>query len=137
MSLESIDDMRKIYESSPFNNFVGIKLKKFEEGAVVYSIKIKPNHLNVNQAVHGGVYFTILDSVMGATIRSVTKEPITTINTTINYFASLKDGDEMIASAKVVQRGRSIVTAEAEVTDRNGTVLAKTVGTFKILKQRY
>lgn len=132
--MESVEDVREAFESSPFNNFLGIKLEKFEEGSVVYSIKVTPNHKNVNQAVHGGVYFSILDSVMGATVRSVTKKPITTINSSVNFFSPLKDGDSMYASAKVVQLGKSIVTAEGEVRDCNGSILAKTIGTFKILK---
>jgi uncharacterized protein (TIGR00369 family) len=132
--VDLMEDMRKIYESSPFNNHIGIKLEKFEEGAVVYSIKVEPHHKNVNGAVHGGVYFSILDSVMGATIRSITKQPITTINSSINFFASFKEGEKMFAAAKVVQLGKSIVTAEGEITDCNGTVLAKTIGTFKIIR---
>jgi acyl-CoA thioesterase len=134
MNMESMEDMRAIYESSPYNNFLGIKLEKFEVGSVIYSIEVTPNHKNVNQAVHGGVYFSILDSVMGATIRSVTKQPITTINTTVHFLAPLKEGDQMVASAKVVQLGRSIVTAEGEVRDCNGSILAKTIGTFKIIR---
>ncbi len=131
---ESIDELKEIYESSPFNNYLGIKLEKYEEGSVVYSIKVTPDHKNVNQAIHGGVYFSILDTVMGATVRSVTKNPITTINSTINFIAPLKEGDQMIASANLVRSGKSIAFAEGEVKDCNGLVLAKSVGTFKIIK---
>ncbi len=131
---ESIDELKEIYESSPFNNHLGIKLEKYEEGSVVYSIKVTPDHKNVNQAIHGGVYFSILDTVMGATVRSVTKNPITTINSTINFIAPLKEGDQMIASANLVRSGKSIAFAEGEVKDCNGIVLAKSVGTFKIIK---
>ncbi|MGX9135137.1 PaaI family thioesterase [Rummeliibacillus sp. JY-2-4R] len=130
---ETSEELRKIYESSPFNNFLGIKLEKYEEGSVVYSIKITPNHQNVNQAVHGGVYFSILDSVMGATVRSVTKKPITTINSTINFVSSLKEGDQMIASANLIKSGKSVAFAEGEVRDCNGAILATSAGTFKIL----
>ncbi len=134
MSINTIEDIRKIYESSPFNNLIGIKLEKFEEGEVVYSLKIEPHHHNVNHGVHGGVFFSILDAAMGATIRSITKQPITTINAAIHFFAPLREGDQIFASAKVVQRGRSIVTAEAEVKDVHDSVLAKTTGTFKIIR---
>ena len=132
--IDTIEDIRKTFEGSPFNNFIGIKLEKFEEGEVVYSLKIEPNHQNVNHGVHGGVFFSILDAVMGATVRSITKQPNITINSTIHFFAPLREGDQIFASAKVVQRGRSIVTAEAEVKDGNGSVLAKTTGTFKIIR---
>ena len=134
MLIDTIEDLRDIYERSPFNNFIGNKLEMLEEGHVVYSLKIEPHHKNVNQAVHGGVFFSILDSVMGATVRSVTKQPITTINSSINFFAPLREGNQIFASSKVVQCGKSIVTAEGEIKDCNGTVLAKTIGTFKIIR---
>ena len=134
MVTDTIEDLKDIYGSSPFNNFIGIKLEELEEGYVVYSLKIATHHKNVNQSVHGGVFFSILDSVMGATVRTITKQPITTINSSINYFAPLREGDQIFASAKVVQCGKSIATAEGEVKDCNGTVLAKTIGTFKIIR---
>ena len=134
METETMENLRKIYEGSPFNNFVGIKLEEYEEGHVVFSLKIEPHHKNVNQAVHGGVFFTILDAVMGATVRSITKQPITTINSSISFFAPLREGDQIFASAKVVQCGKSIATAEGEIKDCNGNVLTKTIGTFKIIR---
>lgn len=130
---KSIEELKKLYETSPFNNYLGIQLEKYEEGAVVYSIKITHNHKNINDAVHGGVYFSILDTVMGATVRSVTKKPITTVNSTVTFIAPLTEGDQMIASANVVKSGKSIAFAEGEVKDSNGTILAKSVGTFKII----
>lgn len=129
-----MEEIRKIYESSPFNNYLGIKLLEFEEGKVIYSIKITPSHLNVNNAVHGGVYFSILDAVMGATIRSAIKKKVVTINANINFFAALTNGDTMFAAGKIVRLGKSIITAEGEITDQDGLLLAKTVGTFKVLR---
>lgn len=136
MESEIIEDLREMYKGSPFNNFIGIQLEEYEEGHVVYSLKIQPHHKNVNQAVHGGVFFSILDSVMGATVRSITKQPLATINSSINFFAPLREGDEIFASAKVVQHGKSIATAEGEIKDCNGNVLAKTIGTFKMIRPK-
>ena len=128
--------MREIYENSPFNKYIGLKLEKFEVGAVVYSLKTTPSHLNVNQAVHGGVFFSMLDSVTGATIRSITKQPIVTVNMSIHYFAPAKSGETLTASAKVIQQGKSIVTAEGVIEDSIGKVLAKSIGTFKIIHRK-
>jgi len=128
--------MREIYENSPFNKYIGLKLEKFEVGAVVYSLKTTPSHLNVNQAVHGGVFFSMLDSVTGATIRSVTKQPIVTVNMSIHYFAPAMGGETLTASAKVIQQGKSIVTAEGVIEDSIGKVLAKSIGTFKIMHRK-
>jgi uncharacterized protein (TIGR00369 family) len=131
--VDTFENMREIYENSPFNKYLGLKLEKFEEGAVVYSLKITPSHLNVNQGVHGGVFFSMLDSVTGATIRSVTIQPIVTVNMSIHYFAPAKNEETLTASAKIIQQGNSIVTAEGIIEDSGGEVLAKSVGTFKII----
>ena len=136
VAADTMKELRKTYESSPFNNELGIRLESFEEGAVRYSLVVDGRHQNVNNAVHGGVYFSILDSVMGATIRSVTRQPIVTINSTIHFLAPLKEGNKMIAQASIIQRGKSIVTAEGYVTDAAGSQLARMVGTFKVIKER-
>ena len=134
--VDSFEEMREIYENSPFNNYLGIKLEKFEEGSVTYTLKTTQSHLNVNQAIHGGVFFSLLDSVTGATIRSVIKQPIVTVNMSIHYFAPAKNGELLTASAKIIQQGNSIVTAEASIVDSVGNVLAKSIGTFKKIRRK-
>jgi acyl-CoA thioesterase len=52
----------------------------------------------------------------------------------INYFAPLMNGEEMMATAKILQQGNSIVTAEGLVNDSKGSVVAKSIGTFKIMQ---
>ena len=136
VAADTMEELRKIYESSPFNNDLGIRLESFEEGAVCYSLMVSHRHQNVNNAVHGGVYFSILDSVMGATIRSVTRQRIVTINSTIHFLAPLTEGNKIVAKAVIIQKGKSIVTAEGYVSDAAGTPLARMVGTFKIIKGR-
>ncbi len=132
--MDAIEEIRDIYKNSPFNKYLGIELEKFEEGNVVYSLIAAPELLNINHAVHGGVFFSLLDSVMGATIRSLIKQPIVTVNMSIHYFAPAMHGDKMLASAKVVQLGKSIITAEGIIEDVNGNILAKTIGTFKRIR---
>jgi uncharacterized protein (TIGR00369 family) len=129
-----LEEIKNYFKNSPYNKHLGIKFEKFEEDSVVCSIKIATSHLNVNHSVHGGVYFSILDSVMGATIRTVVNQPIVTVNMSINYFAPLKKGEEMVATAKILQRGNSIVTMEGLVEDTKGRLLAKSIGTFKLIR---
>jgi uncharacterized protein (TIGR00369 family) len=129
-----LENITNIFENTPFNKHLGIKFEKIEEDSMVCSIKITTSHLNVNNSVHGGVFFSILDSVMGATIRTVVNQPIVTVNMSINYFAPLMNGEEMMATAKILQLGNSIVTAEGLVEDSKGSVVAKSIGTFKIMR---
>lgn len=130
--MESIENIKQIFENSGFNNHLGMKLEKLDEGSAVYSITVQPFHLNVNQSVHGGVYFSILDSVIGLTIRSACKQPVVTVNMNISYFSPAMMGETLTATAKIIQKGNSIVTAEGEIKNGNDNLLAKAIGTFKI-----
>lgn len=131
---ETIEHQEDLFINSPFNKHIGIEVKHFLEGDVVLQLTIKDSHLNVNDTAHGGVYFSLLDSVMGATVRSTVKNPITTISMNINYFSPIKEQDIITATAKIIQKGNSIVTAEGEVSDKSGKVVSKAIGTFKIMR---
>lgn len=134
--MESLEDLKQIFESGSFNHYIGLKIEKVEEGSVLYTITIQPHHLNVNGTVHGGVYFSILDTVIGITIRSITRQPNVTVNMNIHYFAPAMLGETLTATAKIIQKGRSIVTAEGELKNEKDDLLAKAVGTFKLRKNK-
>lgn len=118
---------------SPFMDYLGIKIERIVEGRVYCKMNIEENYKNANDVVHGGVYFTLLDTVMGATIKLTTNKSAVTINSTIHYFAPLVEGNQLFAYAKIIKCGKSIVIVEGEAKDCNGNLLAKTTGTFKFV----
>ena len=132
--MESLDDVRRIFENSAFHKHLNIHTDIFEEGNVRCTLQVQNHHLNVNQAVHGGVLFSLLDSVMGATIRSVSGTPLVTVNMSIHYLAAVQAGENIIARAAIIHSGKSIVTAEGFLEDEDGALKAKTIGTFKLLR---
>ena len=85
--------------------------------------------------VHGGVLFTLLDSVLGRAILSELPEGrgCATVEIKINYFRPIQSG-------RVVARGwkreltRSLGYAEGEVVNEAGKVLARASGTFFLTK---
>jgi uncharacterized protein (TIGR00369 family) len=130
--VNSIAEIREIFEKSPFLNHMGVQIAEFEEGHVKLELPIGPSLINVNDTVHGGVHAGLLDAVLGMTIRSLTKCPLVTVNLTIHYFAPVQDGS-MIATAKVIHQGYRLITGEGEIIDKNGNLIAKGTGTFKVM----
>jgi uncharacterized protein (TIGR00369 family) len=130
-----VQEVRNIFETSSFFNHMGFHIVRFEEGEVILELPIKEHLVNVNNTVHGGVYATALDSVIGMTIRSIVKYPLATVNLNINYLAA-STGGVLVAKGKVVHQGYRIITGEGEVTDREGNLLAKGIGTFKVLRTK-
>ena len=133
--MESLDYVRKLFENSAFNQHLNIKTDIFEAGNVRCTLHIKDHHLNVNEAVHGGVLFSLLDSVMGATIRSKAGSPLVTVNMSVHYLAAVFAGEKLTARAEITHLGRSLVTAEGFLEGEDGLSKAKAIGTFKLLKK--
>ncbi len=133
--MESLEQVRELFENSAFNKHLNIRTDIFEEGNVRCTMDVQDHHLNVNQAVHGGVLFSLLDSVMGATIRSVTGIPLVTVNMSIHYLAAVVAGEKLTARAEITHLGRSLVTAEGFLEGEDGRIRAKTIGTFKLLRK--
>ncbi|TYR81380.1 PaaI family thioesterase [Priestia megaterium] len=129
----TVADIRKKFESNPFFSHIGFEVVEFEEGRVIIKLDIKDYLLNVNGTLHGGVHATMLDFILGMVTRTVTKARVMTTNLTVHYLASSSAG-EIFAEAKVLQQGYKLAFAEGEVKDAQGQLLAKGIGTFKLIR---
>lgn len=130
-----MDEVRESFETSPFFSHIGFEIIHFDEGNVQLKLPIQKQLLNANGALHGGVHATMLDLILGMAIRSTTKTRCTTINLNINYLAPSDTGD-IFASGRIIQQGYRVVTAEGELWDSEGNMLAKGVGTFKLIRDK-
>jgi uncharacterized protein (TIGR00369 family) len=131
----TVEDIRQSFEGSSFLSHMGIEIVRFEEGNVVLKLNIEDYLLNVNKTLHGGVHATMLDTILGMIVRSVSKTRVTTTSLTIHYLDSLSAG-EIFAEAKVIKLGYKIAFAEGEIKDANGNVIAKGTGTFKLIRDK-
>lgn len=130
MTKESI---RESFENSNFFSYLGFEILEFNEENVLLKLQLNDHLLNVNGTLHGGVHASMLDQVLGMLIKVTTKAPCATINLNVSYLAPTTGG-VIFATAKVIQQGYRIVTAEAEIHDEQGTTLAKGIGTFKLFR---
>jgi uncharacterized protein (TIGR00369 family) len=72
----TLEDVQKSFESSPFFSHIGFEIIRFEEGNCMIKLNIREHLLNINGTLHGGVHATMLDFILGMTIRSVTKQGV-------------------------------------------------------------
>lgn len=126
-----IDNIREIFDVSPFLNHMGTEIVDCPDGSRQLELVVRDELLNVNKTVHGGVYATLLDTIIGITIRSQVQKPVATMNLTIHYLAPISEG-KMIATANILQAGYRTVIAEAMILDNTGKLLSKASGTFKV-----
>ncbi|MEM9733421.1 MAG: PaaI family thioesterase [Pseudomonadota bacterium] len=84
-------------------------------------------HTNRHNGLHGGIHAILLDSACGfAASRALSEDAsqlVTTVSLTTNYVALAQD-NQIHAVGRVTKAGRSMVFAEGEVRDGQGTLLA-------------
>jgi len=119
-----------------FHTEVGFRIDTARSGHGVCLVtgKVEPRHLNINQVVHGGVYATILDTAMGASVVSMLREGETTATTSlyVEFLRAARQGDTLTARGEVLRRGRHIAFAEGNLFDAAGHRLSQARGTWYI-----
>lgn len=126
-------EVKKSFESSPFFSLVGFQILHFEEGNVKIKLPVSERLLNANRTLHGGVHATMLDVIMGMTIRSITKTRCSTINLNVSYLEAIDEG-EIFATGKIIKQGYRIVQAEGQLESIDGNLLAKGIGSFRLIR---
>lgn len=129
------DSVKRLSKSN-FINYLHIKPYEDEEGNIVLELKVDGHVLNLNDTLHGGVHATLLDTIIGQTIAQQAESPVATINLSVYYSSPAKLGNILTSKGKIVQMGKSIATGEGIIMDENGTLIAKGIGSFKILKRK-
>jgi len=119
-----------------FHHEVGfrIDLAASKRGFVTVTGRVEPRHLNINGVVHGGVYATILDTAMGASVVTLLGEGETTATTSlyVEFLRAAREGATLTARGEVLRRGRHIAFAEGNLFDAEGRRLSQARGTWYI-----
>ena len=121
----------------PFVEQLGIRLVEVGRERAIVSLKRRPELLNSWSATHGGVIMTMLDLVMSMAVRghyNDLKAGVLTVDMSIGFLDASK-GD-VSAEGRVLRAGRSTAFCEAEAHDAEGRILAKAIGTFKLLADK-
>ncbi|MGI6245899.1 MAG: PaaI family thioesterase [Pseudochelatococcus sp.] len=128
------DDLTVAEGTYPFQRLLGFRMLGWSENRARFELPIAEHLFNRYGIPHGGVYATILDTVMGYsgcyTGDAERRSLAMTLSLTTN-FLSRPTGSLMIAEGWRTGGGNSTFFAEGRVTDENGTLLATGSGTFR------
>lgn len=116
---------------------LSFRLVEVGDGLAVFAGETSGNILNPHGTVHGGWALTLIDSATGCAALSTLPAGVgyTTVETKGNFSRPiLSDTGIVRCAATVLARGRTIITAEAKVTDSAGKLLAHGVATMLVLR---
>jgi uncharacterized protein (TIGR00369 family) len=116
-----------------FNQLVGMEFVEIEGGECELHLEVRDHHLSPAARVHGGVFFSMADTVMGRAVMSAVEDGrgCATIEAKINYFRPAQAG-RLRAIARCTNLSRRTAFTEAEIRDEEGRLIAKATGTFML-----
>jgi uncharacterized protein (TIGR00369 family) len=120
---------------APIQSLIGFELVEADEGRVVFVGLPGEQHYNPIGTVHGGFAATLLDSALGAAVHSTlgAGEAYVTLEVKFNLVRPISaDTGEVRAEGRVVHRGKTVATSEADLRDGAGKLLAHGTSTCLI-----
>ena len=119
---------------SPFTHWLKPFIISAERGKLVCRFTVRKEMTNPIGTLHGGVTAAIIDDVIGATMFSLNEEFFyTTVNNAIDYFATARENDLIIAETVIIKKGNQIVNAQCEIwnADKSRLIARGTSNLFK------
>jgi uncharacterized protein (TIGR00369 family) len=124
-----LEIMREFVPHSPLVQHLGMELRVLERDRAELALPFDPRLVTLGDVVHGGAIASLIDTAgMAATWADPDVEPESvagaTITLNVEYIAAAR-GQELLAVATVVKRGRSLCFTDVTVTEPDGRIVAK------------
>jgi uncharacterized protein (TIGR00369 family) len=141
MAMSGLDAIRAILEGKvpqpSISDTLGFRLAEVEFGRVVFEGEPSDRILNPMGAVHGGWALTLIDSACGAAGHTTLPVGVGygTLETKANFVRPIAaDTGTLRCEGRVLAQGRTILTAEAKLTDAAGKLYAHGTSTCMIIR---
>ncbi|MEV6195461.1 PaaI family thioesterase [Streptomyces sp. NPDC051920] len=120
----------------PIDRLLSMRLAEVDHGRAVVELPTRPEVLNGQGTLHGGMYATVIDSACASasysTVSAGTR--LATTDLTVKYLRpALADTGVLRCEARVLHRGRRNIVLEARMTDPAGRLLAHASCTIMIV----
>ena len=118
-----------------FAEMLGIEEVEAREGWARVRMPIRDHHLQEANAVHGGVIMTLADTAFWRAVTTLLSPGQTSATSELKVnFIKPARGDYLVAESRIIHKGSRLVVGDAEVTDGQGDIVAKALGTYFILE---
>ena len=118
----------------PFFTLLGLHIEEVRPDFCRMQLPFRSALRTAGEVVHGGAIASLIDSAGVVAVWSNVPSEITrgaTASMTVNYLAAA-EGIDLIAEARIVRRGRSVVFVEVDVLSPDGEAVAKGTLVYKL-----
>ncbi len=122
---------------SGWRETVGARIASVEKGQGVVELETHAGHRHEGGVVQGGIIAQIADAAMAISLMTLQApgESNATIELKINYIRPVVEG-LIRATGRVIEMKRSLLFAEADVTDAEGRLVARASSTCMAIAAR-
>lgn len=134
--LQQVRDLLARGAQPPIGRTLDFSLVEVERGRAVFEGTPDERHYNPMGGVHGGYAATLLDSACGIAVHSMLKpdQGFTTLELKVSYLRGMNDTTGPVrAEGRVVNIGRRVAFAEADIRDADGRLMATATSTLLVL----
>ena len=124
--------MRERNVKNAYARYNGIKVTAMSKGAATAEMSITDNMLNPYHIIHGGCLYTIADVAGGAAATSYGYK-VTTVDSSFHYLRAGAGTTKLVATAREIKAGKTLLVFDISVMDQNGTLLAEGIFTYMSL----
>jgi uncharacterized protein (TIGR00369 family) len=120
---------------APVARLLGFSLTAVSEGRATIEFEAGAQHTNPRGTLHGGILCDIADAAMALAYGSTLAEDetFTTLELKINFLKPVWKA-KLTAEGRVVKRGRTIGLTECDITDQEGSLVARASSTCMSLR---
>lgn len=118
----------------PYDAHMGFRLVSWSPDGAVVECDVDGRFANPTGVLHGGVLMGLADSAMGLTVTGLlgAGEAGTNTDLQMRFLRPTKAG-RLVATARMVRRGRRTIVLECDVVDAAGKLVARASSDFLIL----
>jgi len=132
---EHFRKLERMYLSAPVNKFYAPEIH-IREGQAQVTIPVRTDFFHAANAVHGAVYFKLLDDSSFFAANSLVEDVfVLTVSYNVYFTRPISEG-VMRATGKVVQASKRLIIAESVIVDLEEREIARGSGTFMPGKKR-
>ena len=118
-----------------YYQLVGMRVERADGDGSLFRITITPGHTQLYGTAHGGILCGMLDAAMALALlaKMPVDEGCATVEMKANFTAPGNPG-ELVGTGTVLDMGRRIAVARADIHDEGGRLVASSQGTFMRFK---
>lgn len=127
----TLEDVQALITRAPFHRWLGLTVTAVHDDGIELMAKWRDEWVvNAQRGyTHGGVLAALIDLAADWAMVKQTGRGVPTIDLRVDYHRPALRGD-LIARGKVIRSGSQFATAEAQILDAKGKLLASGRGTY-------